>query len=623
MTENEDFLEENMDVEESIEEDFEPRSNKFNEFLKNNASILWFMTSLAVHAIFIFLAVLFSGDAPAPQVKITLNTKVSLQQEPEKFKVEPKITQDMKETSQEVNQDFTPVEPQVNEVVIKDAKISDHNETANEENFNASKGDQGTSDSPLENQFQNDDIGVGGGAGGMFGDRFGGRENLVRSGGGGAATEDAVNLGLQWLKKHQSADGYWDVDGFSGLCKEGTCTGHGDPQYDPAISGLALLCFLGAGHTTTQGNYQREVKNGIRYLTSIQNEDGSFGSCNTSKHMYNHAIATLAMTEAYALCSCNPILKSSAQKGIDYLLQAQTAGGGWRYTYQPGDDDTSVMGWCVMALKGAQTAGLSIPSSSYIGAKTFLDSVTTPSYTVAYRSVNGQMEFETPFFDLLNIFKLSNTYLSNLEKGIIGEYFKAEFAQKGYSLGENLSLEQNSFSEVTVGLGSSVGNKQIQGWRLIDATNQQKYLICFQNNELVVSKINKIFAVSPSMLAVSMTSRIFMQTNTKQDEYLVKGSEVLSKSLPQWGENEMGHCLINYYYWYYGGLSMYQMGGESWTSWNKQMKEVLLSRQEKHGCQRGSWPPEGRTCKAGGRIYSTALGILCLEIYYRYTKLLN
>lgn len=583
------------------------------------SSWIYFIISMVVHIAIASLIMLLESDA-TPVRQVTMHMNVALHQEPEPLKMDRPVQPEVQPSLSN-----RPEEPEVSDTIFKEnSEISDHNETANEEDFAMSKGDpQASSDSPFEGKFQNNELGIGGGVGGMFGDRFGGRRNLSKSG-GGVVTETAVQLGLEWLKKHQTSEGNWDVDGFSSMCN-GTpvCDGKGDPQYDPAITGLALLCFLGAGHTTTNGNYQTEVKKGLQYLLSVQDANGAFGSCNTSRHMYNHALATLAIVEAHAVCPGNPMLKDAAQKGIDFLLKAQTVDGGWRYSYQPGDDDTSVMGWCVMALKAAKTVGLNVPSNSFVGARLFLDRVTTPSYTVAYRCVNGQHEFENLFMDIQHIFQLPTSYMSHLERGVVGEELKQAFAENNYPLGYDVILEKNQLDQVTVGLGSVAGNQQILAWKLTDASSKNKYLLAMKNDILQVSKINRIFAVSPSMLAVSMTSRIFMQVNTKEDEYLVRGSEILSQSPPQWGENEQGHSLVNYYYWYYGTLAMYQIGGENWNRWNQHTKDVLLAHQEKQGCQRGSWTPEGRTCQAGGRIYSTALSILCLEIYYRYTQLLN
>ena len=47
-----------------------------------------------------------------------------------------------------------------------------------------------------------------------------------------------------------------------------------------------------------------------------------------------------------------------------------------------------------------------------------------------------------------------------------------------------------------------------------------------------------------------------------------------------------------------------------------------MSRQEgpDAGCARGSWPPTDQWGAHGGRIYSTALAVLTLEVYYRFAK---
>jgi len=76
----------------------------------------------------------------------------------------------------------------------------------------------------------------------------------------------------------------------------------------------------------------------------------------------------------------------------------------------------------------------------------------------------------------------------------------------------------------------------------------------------------------------------------------------------------------NAYYWYYATLALFQEGGAPWERWNSQLKEVLLKLQlgEDQGSAAGSWDPIDRRAQLGGRVYSTAMGILCLEVYYRY-----
>ncbi len=74
----------------------------------------------------------------------------------------------------------------------------------------------------------------------------------------------------------------------------------------------------------------------------------------------------------------------------------------------------------------------------------------------------------------------------------------------------------------------------------------------------------------------------------------------------------------NLYYWYYGTMAMYFAGGPEWEQWNTKVKSVLLSSQEHSGDGRGSWEPNGLWAPYGGRVYSTALSALILEVYYRY-----
>jgi hypothetical protein len=75
------------------------------------------------------------------------------------------------------------------------------------------------------------------------------------------------------------------------------------------------------------------------------------------------------------------------------------------------------------------------------------------------------------------------------------------------------------------------------------------------------------------------------------------------------------------YYWYYGTLAMFQYGGAEWQQWNVRVRDLLVSEQVKDGEYAGSWEPRDPWSGYGGRIYSTAIATLSLEVYYRYLPL--
>ncbi len=77
----------------------------------------------------------------------------------------------------------------------------------------------------------------------------------------------------------------------------------------------------------------------------------------------------------------------------------------------------------------------------------------------------------------------------------------------------------------------------------------------------------------------------------------------------------------NYYYWYYATLGTYHLQGTYWERWNSALQIALLDRQEAHGPNAGSWSPDTVWGGYGGRVYTTALAALCLEVYYRFLPL--
>ncbi len=130
---------------------------------------------------------------------------------------------------------------------------------------------------------------------------------------------------------------------------------------------------------------------------------------------------------------------------------------------------------------------------------------------------------------------------------------------------------------------------------------------------------------SDAMCAAGMLMKQFMGVR-RDDRMIIKSADHLRTRLPRWGA---GGKYSNLYYWYYGTLCMFQMGGKHWAEWNVAIKKTLLENQRKGGPMDGSaldvdgsWDPtRGGKVNTGGRVFSTALGALSLEVYYRYLPL--
>ncbi|MGL4943453.1 MAG: prenyltransferase/squalene oxidase repeat-containing protein [Thermoguttaceae bacterium] len=217
---------------------------------------------------------------------------------------------------------------------------------------------------------------------------LGGRQNrgtLVAMGGGSDASERAVAAALDWFARHQLPSGAWCYDHSVAPSCRGQCA---DPTTQPSQFGsaycsataMALLPFLGAGHTHREGEHQKVVAAGLQYLKrhGIPKPEGAcFYETESESHgMYHQGIVTIALCEAGAMTGDREIL-AIAQRAIDFIVAAQDPrGGGWRYAPRtPGD--TSSLGWCLMALKSGEMAKLRVPPAAFVGANLFLDRSTS------------------------------------------------------------------------------------------------------------------------------------------------------------------------------------------------------------------------------------------------------
>jgi hypothetical protein len=206
------------------------------------------------------------------------------------------------------------------------------------------------------------------------------RNKLLRKYGGTPESEEAVKLALEWLAKHQMADGGWNFDHTIGSGDRSRKNPGRMTDARNAATAMALLPFLGAGNTHLNGEYKDTVRRGLTFLMQrarIDTKGVSFYEP-ASGTMYSHGLCSIVFCEAYAMTG-DKDLATAAQGSIKFIENFQDPrGGGWRYDpKQPGD--TSIVGWQLMALKSAKQSGLDIQKDTLKLATKFLDFASSES----------------------------------------------------------------------------------------------------------------------------------------------------------------------------------------------------------------------------------------------------
>jgi hypothetical protein len=224
------------------------------------------------------------------------------------------------------------------------------------------------------------------------------KAKLVRREGGSVASEQAVARGLEWLARHQRADGAWTLDCHEQCPLDPPCPIDSirPAVSDTAATGLGLLPMLGAGYIHTKpSRYSDNIKRGLEYLAANQSGEGEiYLGGGVNYRFYSHAIAAMALCEAYGL-SKDPKLQVPAQRAINFIVKTQNLDdGGWRYfPGQPGD--TSVIGWQIFALRSGKLAGLVVPNRTIAGCRSYLDLAAVDPKKTLYAYLPGRPELMT------------------------------------------------------------------------------------------------------------------------------------------------------------------------------------------------------------------------------------
>ena len=158
------------------------------------------------------------------------------------------------------------------------------------------------------------------------------------------------------------------------------------------------MAFLASGEDPNFGRYAETIRRAIRSIIQRQNETTGY----LPDSMYHHGFAMLALSEAYG--AVDESLLWGGEKPVRSIAQTLSLAircaatsqkknrwGGWRYSPDASDADTSVTGAVLMGLLAARNAGMDVPDDTVNGAMEFMRRSTGKDGSVAYTGGFGGM----------------------------------------------------------------------------------------------------------------------------------------------------------------------------------------------------------------------------------------
>jgi hypothetical protein len=187
--------------------------------------------------------------------------------------------------------------------------------------------------------------------------------------------------GLTWLSDAQAPEGNW----------KGNNEGCG-------VDGICLMAFLASGEDPNYGRYAATIRRAIRSMIERQEEKTGY----FPNSMYHHGFGMLALSEAYGVVDETLLWEGrkpvrSIAQALDLAIrcastsQKKNRWGGWRYSPDAPDADTSVTGAVLMGLLAARNAGLPVPDGTVNSAMEYMRRSTGKDGSVAYSGGFGGM----------------------------------------------------------------------------------------------------------------------------------------------------------------------------------------------------------------------------------------
>lgn len=321
------------------------------------------------------------------------------------------------------------------------------------------------------------------------------------------------------------------------------------------------------------------VARGLRWLASVQNRDGSWSLANYARHAQvgnrgDAAATSLALLPFLGAGQTHEfgVYKQTVSRGLAWLMTHQTSDGDLRANY-PGDAGMYAHGQATICLCEAY---------ALTGDERFRDAAER-AITFIQRAQHreGGWRYQPGQSGDTSVFGWQLMALQSARVTPSGAAIESDTWQ----------LADYYLDRASRGTGRRVPEGALYRYRPDEGP------------------------ATPSMTAEGLLCRMYLGWK-RDDPRLMYGVQWLLKNhLPNRAEP-------NLYYWYYGTQLMHHYGGREWETWNRALRDMLVSLQETGGEAPGSWSPRGFTWgPKGERIYTTALAICTLEVYYRHLPL--
>lgn len=238
-------------------------------------------------------------------------------------------------------------------------------------------------------------------------------------------TEQAIDRALRQMVSRQAKNGSWGR------------------EHPAAQTALTLMAFMVKGNFPDHAPFGDPMARGVDYLLKTGRAGGGY----IGESMYEHGLATLALSEAWGMSSRGDEIRDALKKAVDVILRSQNNEGGWRYQPKPESADVSITVMQIMALASAKEAGILVPDQTVKKALAYVKRCQNANGGFGYQN-SGSPGFARTAAGLMSMLMLGERdtpavqkaieYLRNNRKDAGGWYYYGHYyaVQAMYQAGE-------------------------------------------------------------------------------------------------------------------------------------------------------------------------------------------